>query len=370
MEQYLALSRENQAPGMVKPKIGGNVNFEIKSQFMRELREDTFFENKNEDAHDYVDQVLNIVSLFNIPEVSQDAVLLRVFSFTLTGSAKRWVDRLTPRAVNTWDLLKKSFILRYYPPSKTTKRLEDIHNFKQESDESLYQAWEWYNDLLYKCLTHDINIYQKWHDGTSSRNISSNSNTDGLAAIDLTLANNVLSMRKKNQWKRSSMVAQNNRERMTEVLQCKLPPKEQNLRNFKLPYIIGDFNFYVMADLGASVNVMPRGIFEFLKLTNLRKTNMLIEVANTMKKAPLGVAENILVGIDKFLFSSNFVIINRTPNETIILGRPFLATIHAKIHLFNREISLVVIDCFEEALDPYKDPMERRFDDYKWVFDL
>ncbi|GJX27745.1 hypothetical protein Tco_0235824 [Tanacetum coccineum] len=34
MEQYLALSRENQAPGMVKPEIGGNVNFEIKSQFI------------------------------------------------------------------------------------------------------------------------------------------------------------------------------------------------------------------------------------------------------------------------------------------------------------------------------------------------
>ncbi|GJU96351.1 hypothetical protein Tco_1321107 [Tanacetum coccineum] len=60
MEQYLALLRENQAPGVVKPEIGGNVNFEIKSQFMLELREDTFSGNKNEDAHDHVDRVLNI----------------------------------------------------------------------------------------------------------------------------------------------------------------------------------------------------------------------------------------------------------------------------------------------------------------------
>ncbi|GJW14646.1 ribonuclease H-like domain-containing protein [Tanacetum coccineum] len=139
-----------------------------------------------------------------------------------------------------------------------------------------------------------------------------------------------------------SQVTQNNKERTTEVLQCKLPPKEQNLGNFTLPCTIGNFNFYAMADLGASVNVMPRGIFEFLKLTNLRKTNMLIEVADMTKKAPLGVVENILVGIDKFLFPSDFVIINRTPNETIILGRPFLATIHAKIHVFNKEISLGV----------------------------
>ncbi|GJS38362.1 cysteine-rich receptor-like protein kinase [Tanacetum coccineum] len=150
---------------------------------MRELREDTFSGNKNEDAHDHIDRVLNIVSLFNILGVSKDVVLLRVFLFTLTRSAKRWVDRLTLGAVNTWDLLKKAFIQRYCPPSKTAKQLEDIHNFKQESDKSLYQAWERYNDFLYKCPTHDINSHQKWHDGTSSRNISSSSNTNGLAAI-------------------------------------------------------------------------------------------------------------------------------------------------------------------------------------------
>ncbi|GJU03680.1 hypothetical protein Tco_1114018 [Tanacetum coccineum] len=60
-----------------KPEIRGNVNFEIKSQFMRELKEGPFSGNKNEDAHDHLDRVFNIVSLFNIPRVSQDAVLLR-----------------------------------------------------------------------------------------------------------------------------------------------------------------------------------------------------------------------------------------------------------------------------------------------------
>nr|GEY92876.1 hypothetical protein [Tanacetum cinerariifolium]GEZ53415.1 hypothetical protein [Tanacetum cinerariifolium] len=101
MKQYLALSRENQASGMVKLKIGGNVNFEIKSQFMCELREDTFFGNKDDDAHDFIDRVLSIVDLFNILGVSKEAVMLRVFPFTLTGSIKRWVDRLAPGTINT-----------------------------------------------------------------------------------------------------------------------------------------------------------------------------------------------------------------------------------------------------------------------------
>ncbi|GJY55558.1 hypothetical protein Tco_0454673 [Tanacetum coccineum] len=60
---------------------------------MRELREDTFSGNKGEDAHDHIDWVLGIVGLFNIPEVSKDAVMLRVFPFTLTGSTKGgWTD--------------------------------------------------------------------------------------------------------------------------------------------------------------------------------------------------------------------------------------------------------------------------------------
>ncbi|GJS93483.1 zinc knuckle CX2CX4HX4C containing protein [Tanacetum coccineum] len=136
------------------------------------------------------------------------------------------MDRLAPRTINIWDLLKKAFIQRYCPPSKTAKQLEDIHNFKQEGDESLYQAWERYNDLLYKCPTHDINSHQKvnifykglstmnrqlldsqgpipgmtptqaltaiqtmadhsqkWHDGTTIWNIGSSSSNDRLAAL-------------------------------------------------------------------------------------------------------------------------------------------------------------------------------------------
>ncbi|GJQ95340.1 hypothetical protein Tco_0006479 [Tanacetum coccineum] len=196
MEQYLALTRGNQAPGVVKPKIGGNVKFEIKSQFMRELREDTFFRNKNDNAHEHVERVLDIV------------------------------ERLSPGTVDSWDLLKKAFIQRYCPPSKTAKQLEEIRNFKQKGDETLYQAWERYNDLLYKCPTHDINSHQKlnifynglgtmnrqlldsqgpilgmtpaqaltaiqtmgdhsqkWNEGSSSRNIDCSSNTEGIAAI-------------------------------------------------------------------------------------------------------------------------------------------------------------------------------------------
>ncbi|GKF07788.1 hypothetical protein Tco_0042012 [Tanacetum coccineum] len=87
--------------------------------------------------------------------------MLHVFPITLTGAAKRWVDKLPPGTINTWDLLKKDFIQRYCPPSKTARQLEKIHNFKQEGDETLYEAWELYSDRLYKCSTQDLNSHQK-----------------------------------------------------------------------------------------------------------------------------------------------------------------------------------------------------------------
>ncbi|GKA91676.1 RNA-directed DNA polymerase, eukaryota, reverse transcriptase zinc-binding domain protein [Tanacetum coccineum] len=77
-------------------------------------------------------------------------------------------------------------------------------------------------------------------------------------------------------------------------------------------------------------------------LHQLKKTDMLVEMEDMMKRSPIEIVENVLVKIDKFLFPSDFVVMDmlNTRNETMILGRPFLATIHAEIDVFNKEISL------------------------------
>ena len=47
---------------------------------------------------------------------------------------------MPPGTINTWNLLKKNFVQRFCPPSRMAKQLEDIHNFRQDGDETLYQA--------------------------------------------------------------------------------------------------------------------------------------------------------------------------------------------------------------------------------------
>ncbi|GJZ73787.1 hypothetical protein Tco_0637933 [Tanacetum coccineum] len=135
MEQYLALSRENEAPGVVKPKIKGNVNFKIKSQFMRELREDTFSGNKDEGISNYTQGT----------------------SLEMERQASSRVNHIHGISV------KKEIIWRYCHPFITAKKLYEIRNFKQERDATLYHAWERYNDLLYQWPLHDLNSQQKVH---------------------------------------------------------------------------------------------------------------------------------------------------------------------------------------------------------------
>ncbi|GJY53661.1 retrovirus-related pol polyprotein from transposon TNT 1-94 [Tanacetum coccineum] len=136
-----------------------------------------------------------------------------------------------------------------------------------------------------------------------------------------------------------------------------------NLGNFTLPCTIGSINFYAMENLGANVNVIPKSMFEHLKLAQLKKTDMLVKMADMTKRYPIGIVENVLVKINKFLFPLDFVVMDmlNTSNESMILERSFLATIHAEIDVFNKEISLGI---------GVKDPRERSLDDYKWMFDL
>ncbi|GKD29477.1 homeodomain-like protein, partial [Tanacetum coccineum] len=121
-----------------------------------------------------------------------------------------------------------------------------------------------------------------------------------------------------------------------------LPPKEKDPGSFILPCIIGNIMVSnALADLGASISVMPFSMFKRLDLRNSRPV-MVIEMADRSMQSSKRIVENVLVKIHKFIFLVDFVILdivedNKVP---IILGRPMLATAHAIIDIFGRNISL------------------------------
>ncbi|GJY49518.1 mitochondrial proton/calcium exchanger protein-like protein isoform X1 [Tanacetum coccineum] len=124
-----------------------------------------------------------------------------------------------------------------------------------------------------------------------------------------------------------------------------IPRKEKDPGSFTLPCFINNVCFdNALADLGASVSVMPLSTYLNLGLGELAHTKLTVELADRTVKYPKGIAENVLVGIGKFVFPIDFIILDMPEDIKVplILGRPFLSTAHAKIDVFKRKITLRV----------------------------
>ncbi|GJV34230.1 zinc knuckle CX2CX4HX4C containing protein [Tanacetum coccineum] len=133
--------------------------------------------------------------------------------------------------------------------------------------------------------------------------------------------------------------------RCSALLQIHLPPKEQDPGSFILPCSIGKLDFKnALADLGASISIMPFSMYKRLGIGKLEPINMLIKMADNTKCAPKGIVENLLIKTNKFIFLVDFVTLDMVEDirMPIILRRPLLATAHAEVDIFRKTISLEV----------------------------
>ncbi|GJT27092.1 hypothetical protein Tco_0907367 [Tanacetum coccineum] len=126
MEKYMSKTRIDYGSGVPRPKINNKDQFELKGQFLKNLRENTFSGSDNKDANEHIEKVLEIVDLFHVPNITVDQLILRVFPISLTGAASRW-----------------------------------LRNEPTEPDETLYQEWECFKELLMKCPQHYLTEMQE-----------------------------------------------------------------------------------------------------------------------------------------------------------------------------------------------------------------
>jgi hypothetical protein len=129
------------------------------------------------------------------------------------------------------------------------------------------------------------------------------------------------------------------------VTQRGLPKKVDDPVSFTLHCSIGSLSVKnALADLGASINLMPYSMFLKLGYSGLKPTRMNIQLADRSVKYPLGICKNVLVKVGKFKFPVDFVIFEMEEDDLvpIILGRPFLATAHAVIDVHDGKLTLRV----------------------------
>ncbi|GJT22587.1 reverse transcriptase domain-containing protein [Tanacetum coccineum] len=125
-----------------------------------------------------------------------------------------------------------------------------------------------------------------------------------------------------------------------------LPPKLGDSGSFLISYtFVNSVECLALVDLGASINLMPYSLYTLLSAYTLKPTRMSIRLAKHTFQYPMGVAENMLVQVGKFVFLVDFVILEMEEDNKVplILGRPFLHTVDAIIKV-KKELNLGVGD--------------------------
>ena len=163
-----AIPTVNGANGSItRPAITAN-NFELKPALIQMVQQIQFGGGPSEDPNIHLENFLEICDTIKLNGVTNDAIRLRLFPFSLKDRAKSWLTSKPAGTFTTWDALSQEFLSKFFPPGKTAKLRNDIFSFTQYDGESLYEAWERFKDLQRKCPHHglpDQLIVQTFYNG-------------------------------------------------------------------------------------------------------------------------------------------------------------------------------------------------------------
>nr|GFA55959.1 reverse transcriptase domain-containing protein [Tanacetum cinerariifolium] len=136
-------------------------------------------------------------------------------------------------------------------------------------------------------------------------------------------------------------------ENCSAVILKKLPEKLGDLKKFLIPCGFSELKCKAIANLCASINLMPLSVWKKLGLPDLTSTCMTFELANRPICTPAGIARDVFVLVGKFTFPADFVIVDykSDPGVPLILGRPFLRTSSALIDVHGED--MILYDVFD-----------------------
>ncbi|GKE71651.1 reverse transcriptase domain-containing protein [Tanacetum coccineum] len=129
------------------------------------------------------------------------------------------------------------------------------------------------------------------------------------------------------------------------MIQNNVPPKPGDPESFPIPCTFSKaFSCNALADLGASINLMPYSLYAKLSLKTLKPTKMSVRLADQSFQHPIRIAKNMLVEVGKFTFPVDLVILEMEEDSKVplILRRPFLHTADAVIRVKQKQLNLGV----------------------------
>nr|GEV00747.1 hypothetical protein [Tanacetum cinerariifolium] len=139
MAQLLQAPIEGYEDAIVVSTITAD-NFELKHGLLTLVQNKQIFAHDKEDPHAHIRYFNKITSTLKFLNVLNTLIKLMLFSFSLEGAARIWLEKEPPRSIFTWDDLVLKFINQFFPPSKTTNLRNEITNFQQCFNKSFVVA--------------------------------------------------------------------------------------------------------------------------------------------------------------------------------------------------------------------------------------
>jgi hypothetical protein len=151
INDFSALSSANIRTGPEMNTVYGS--FKLKPALINMVQQSPFCGKASEDANAHLHHFLEICNTFTIRGVTQDAVRLCLFPFSLLGKVKQWFYS-NKEAVSTWEKCSIAFLAKFFPLGKTNALRNKISGFHQLTDETNAEAWERLQDYISACPHH------------------------------------------------------------------------------------------------------------------------------------------------------------------------------------------------------------------------
>nr|GEY16998.1 reverse transcriptase domain-containing protein [Tanacetum cinerariifolium] len=390
MAELLRAPTEGYVEAIVVPPILAE-HFKLKLCLINMMTSDQFFRVEKDNTHDHIRWFTKITSTIKYKDVPNLAIKLMLFPFSLAGATRRWLEKEPPHSILTWeDLVSKDRyqdLLRACPHHGFTKlhQHDTFYNALNPANQDSLNSAAGGNLLERRtqdvlmiienkskiCNSQNKSIISQVK--VSDANCSSSSEIAKLThavnqqtsakdeRVEETLTDQDLAEYtiKKDEHVEETLTDQDLaeytiKEKLLElaniplnencstVILKKLPEKLGDPGKFLIPCGFSELKCKALADLGASINLMPLSVWKKLGLLELIFTRMTLELANREICTPTGIVRDVFVPVGKFTFPAYFVIVDyeSDPRVPLILGRPFIQTACALIGVHEEEMIL------------------------------
>nr|GEU93639.1 reverse transcriptase domain-containing protein [Tanacetum cinerariifolium] len=346
MEELLQAPTKGYGEAIVIAYINTD-HFEIKTNLLQLVQANPYHGFERENPHYHMNNFKRITSTLKFRDVPNDVIKVMMFPYSLEGSARVCktddrIDKLADQISTLVDIFAKKVVT---PAS--VKAVE-------ESCVTCGGAHAYYNcpntdsNQLSVCATRASTL------GTLPSNTIPNpkgemkaiTTRSGVAYEGSSIPTNPSPKKVVERETEEAMDKEQTNFQGT-ILLKKLPKKLRDPGKF---LIACDFSrmdvCHALADLDASINLMPLSIWKKLSLPKLTPTRMTLELADRSITRPKGVAEDVFFKVGKFHYPTDFVIVDfeADPRVPLILERSFLRTCCALIDVYGEEITLRVND--------------------------